>query len=408
MDMTAGVLSNVHVDDDLGKEAEGLFDFSSTYTENFPKILAALNISLAVTSYQSSRLILIRNSDDGLHTHFKEFPQPMGVYADRNRLTIGTLDQVIEFKRSDTLLDQIKQGYMDVSEKLPRKLVEKNEQMAAEMLRQKEAQVETLKLADSLYLQRASLTTGMINIHDIAWGKRGLWVVNSTFSCLATLTPDHNFVAQWHPPFITELLPEDRCHLNGMAMQDGEPRYVTTFSKGNLMDAWTEIEDFDGTLIDVRHNEILLDDLIMPHSPRYHGGFVYYCNSGTGEVHRYDLENGERRVLFELPGFTRGLHIIGELMFVGLSRVRSSSAERMRSPLHSRFGPENSKSGVWLFDLRTETEIAHLSFSGNVEQLYDIAIIPEGHWPELVQQGDILIRHIYEFKQADRPTVEGR
>ncbi len=164
------------------------FDFSSAYTDNFPSILKALNISLAVTSYQSARLFFIRSDGETIDTNFNFFPRPMGIYADENRITLGTFTQVLEFKRSDDLLSQIKAGALDHEEKMTRKILEKDKEAMDQLRENREKELAAVKESDALYLSRAALTTGMINIHDIDWGDEGLWVVNSTFSCLSTLS----------------------------------------------------------------------------------------------------------------------------------------------------------------------------------------------------------------------------
>jgi uncharacterized protein (TIGR03032 family) len=51
--------------------------------------------------------------------------------------------------------------------------------------------------------------------------------VNTLFSCLATVDEQVSFRPVWQPRFVTALRPEDRCHLNGLAMQEGRPRFVT-------------------------------------------------------------------------------------------------------------------------------------------------------------------------------------
>ena len=68
--------------------------------------------------------------------------------------------------------------------------------------------------------------TGEIQCHEIAWGSTDngepdLWIVNTLFSCLAGLDPRYSFVPRWRPPFVSALAPQDRCHLNGLAMRDG-------------------------------------------------------------------------------------------------------------------------------------------------------------------------------------------
>lgn len=371
--------------------------FGSVHTDNLPGILKGLNISLAVTSYQAQRLFFLRTDGARIETHFKAFPRPMGVYADHQRLTVGTLTQVLEFKRHDGLLARLKGGALDSTERMPRKLLEKDPDEMRALKKKRAMELGEVKKADALYLSRASLTTGMINIHDIAWGDEGLWVVNSTFSCLATLSPDHSFVARWRPPFITELVPEDRCHLNGMAMQDGKPKYVTTFNTFNSRDSWVSNPSHNGTLIDVETGEILLDGLIMPHSPRVHNGKVYLCESGTGKVLEYDPGTREVAEVITLQGFPRGLNFYGPLMFVGLSKVRASDIKHP-TPLSRKC--EETFCGVWVVNLEENREVAHMKFTGDVDQVYDIAMVPGANMPELMTNDDSLIRHSFDFKEV--------
>lgn len=371
------------------------FDFKSNYTSNLPAILSLLGVTLAVTSYQAQRLILLRTVKGKLDTNLIAFPRPMGIYANKNRITIGTLNQVINFQRSDISLKSVKSGYLDNLETLPAKL--QNPEMT-EQLQQRAAQLNAIKQADSLFTQRAALTTGMINIHDIAWGNEGLWVVNSAFSCISKLNSDYSFVACWQPPFISELVAEDRCHLNGMALLAGEPRYVTTFNQANQKDAWRTSNQLDGTLIDIKTNKILKTGLIMPHSPRCYQGLVYYCESGRGEVQSYNPSNGETKVLCVLPGFTRGMIFFGDLLIVATSKIRASK-HRNKIPLDEQLGAENSRCGVWLIDVKNGEIIASVEFNGDVQQLYDIAVLPNTLVPEIIQSSDSLASHLFEFYQ---------
>ena len=373
------------------------FDFSSTYTSNFPKILKALDFSLAVTSYQSSRLIFIRTPDGKtIDTRFKVFPRPMGIYADEERITLGTFNQVIEFKRSDKLLDKLKGGVLDSTDNLSKKVLEKDK-AAFESLRQEQQQtIEEVKLADSLYLHRASLTTGMINIHDIGWGDEGLWVVNSTFSCLSTLSPDNSFVARWKPSFISELVPEDRCHLNGMAMQDGRPKYVTTFNMEDSRDSWSEGSVDYGTLIDIDKNEVLIEGMIMPHSPKVYDNKVYVCESGLGKVWEYHPKTREKHEVISLQGFTRGLFFYGGLMFVGTSLPRVSE-NKNPAPIAKMY--DQTYAGIWIVNLQTKESIGHIIFDGDVGQIYDISIIPNTNMPELLDVSSCLTRHLFDFRE---------
>lgn len=87
------------------------------------------------------------------------------------------------------------------------------------------------KDADALFAPRISYFTGDLDRHDLAVDKDGAPIfVNTLFNCLARPDPDFSFKPVWKPPFISRLVPEDRCHLNGLAMRDGKPAYVTMVS----------------------------------------------------------------------------------------------------------------------------------------------------------------------------------
>ena len=382
----------------MAEESKSEFDFSSVHTDNFPKILKALNISLAVTSYQSDRLILLRTLDgQTLDTRFKAFPRPMGIYADEERITLGTFNQVVEFRRSDALLEKIKGGALDNTANFTRKVLEKEQEEMEKLREEREQELKEVKEADSLYLHRAALTTGMINIHDIAWGDEGLWVVNSTFSCLSTLSPDHSFVARWRPPFINELVPEDRCHVNGMAMEKGRPKYATTFNRENSLDSWSEGRPDNGTLYDVETNKILAEGMIMPHSPRVYDGHVYVCESGLGVVWKIDPKTREKTQVLKFQGFPRGMTFYGNLMLVGTSQIRASD---IRKPIPLSKEYEETYAGVWMIDMNTMETVAYVRFDGDVDQIYDVAVIPGGTMPELLNVDSSLTRHLFDFTEV--------
>lgn len=369
-------------------------EFSSKYTDNFPSILQKLNISLLLTSYQSARLILVRSKGNELETCFKAFPRPTGIYADETRITLGTFTQMLEFKRSSRILGKIKDGALDDINLMAGKTLEKEDEKRNEFLEARQSQINTIKQSDALYLPRASLTTGMINTHDIGWGDEGLWVVNSTFSCLSTLSPDHSFVARWKPPFISKLAPEDRCHLNGMAMYKGRPRWVTTFNQFDDRDSWKKGNRHDGTLIDVDSNTVLVEGLIMPHSPRFHKDKLYLCESGTGNVFRYCQETKKLEKMLSVQGFPRGVAFWGPLMFLGVSKIRASNTEN-RVPLVDMYNETYCQ--VLIINLETDQVIATLRFEGDVTQIYDIAVVPDSSYPELLTDTDGVIRHAFDY-----------
>jgi len=95
-------------------------------------------------------------------------------------------------------------------------------------------------------------------------------VVNTRFSCLSTRDANFSFVPRWRPKFISSLAAEDRCHLNGLAMREGRPRYVTALGESDARAGWREKKASRGCLIDVESGEIISSELSIPHSPRWH------------------------------------------------------------------------------------------------------------------------------------------
>jgi uncharacterized protein (TIGR03032 family) len=370
-------------------QAQTPADFSYTYSDNLPAIFKHLNLSLAFTSYQAGRLMLVRTDGESLEINFKEFPRPMGLTVTDQGLILGTFTQIIHFQREDRLLTQIKHPLPDIHKDVTAPRVFNDDEANQEdiEIRAKDEEYQR-KLqpvdarVDACFITRSSHYTGMINIHDIEWGNAGLWVVNSSFSCLSTVDPAYSFVPQWKPPFIDKLTPEDRCHLNGMTLRDGEPAYVTTFSQFENAKQWRDSDKRTGTLIDVKRNEIVVSGLSMPHSPRWHNGKVYFCHSGVGQVNCYHPDTGETEVIAELPGFTRGIDIYGSLMFVGLSRRRNSDVS---APALIDEKEGETCSGIWLINLENNEVVGQISFQGNVDQIYDIAILNNTCFPEVIE-----------------------
>jgi len=219
-----------------------------------------------------------------------------------------------------------------------------------------------------------------------------LWIVNTRFSCLCTLHADYSFVPRWRPPFITALAAEDRCHLNGLTLVDGRPRYVTALGETDTAGGWRANKPHGGCLIDIPSGEILARGLSMPHSPRWHDGRLWLLESGTGRLVLLDLATGRGQVVAELPGFTRGLALLGPYAFLGLSKIRPTSAMD-GVPLAER--RDQLKCGVGVVDLRNGRVLGLLEFQTAVEEIFDVQLLPGLRFPEVIGFQKEAVQHTF-------------
>jgi uncharacterized protein (TIGR03032 family) len=346
----------------------------SVYTSNLPDILAQLNISLAVSTYQAGKVVLVRNDGGTINTHFRNFQKPMGIAMHQNRLTIGGANTVWYLRNMPAVAQKLDP---------PGK-------------------------HDACYLARRIHITGDIDIHEMAWtGDGELWVVNTRFCCLCTLDQDHSFYPRWRPHFVTQLAPQDRCHLNGIGLVDGKPKYVTALGETDTPGGWRENKKDGGILMDVDTNEILLHGVSMPHSPRWYRDKLWMLESGEGSLAVVDLEAGTWQTVAQVPGFTRGIDFVGPLAFIGLSQVRES-ATFSGIPIVERL--EERICGVWVVNIQTGQTVAFLRFEEGVQEIFAVQVLRGVRFPEIMEWGDKRLSHSYVLPDealADVPRQEG-
>ena len=226
---------------------------------------------------------------------------------------------------------------------------------------------------DAAWLARHSFRTGSIHGHEMAWGRDGLWVVNTLFSSLCTLDQNFSFVPRWRPPFISELSANDRCHLNGLALLDGRPKFVTAHGDSNEPGGWRPTKATGGVVIDVESGETIARGFAMPHSPRLALGRLWVLNSGAGQIGTIDIANGKFEPVETVPGFTRGLAFQGQFACIGLSKIRETSVfggmplEKDRASLCC---------GVAAIDLTTGRVVATLQFHSGVDEIFGVSVLP--------------------------------
>jgi len=333
--------------------ADGASELRSVHTTTLPELLNQLQCSVLVSTYQAGKLIAVRSEGTKANTHFRNFPQPMGLAWQGNRLAIGTRTQVCEF-----------QNQADVVRRLP----------------------EAERTADGCLVPRRAHTTGNIGVHELAYVNDELWVVNTRFSCLCTLAADSSFVPRWRPPFITGLSLEDRCHLNGFGVRDGRVRYATALGETDTAAGWRANKARGGVLMDVPSGEYIARGLSMPHSPRWYRDRLWILESGAGSLSIVDEVSGRLQHVALLPGFTRGLDFVGPFAFIGLSQVRET-AVFSGIPITERLPVEERMCGMWVVDIRSGQTVAFLRFEAGVQEVFAVQVLPGIRYPDILPEG---------------------
>lgn len=310
------------------------------HTPSFVDVLRQAGCTLLVSTYQAGKLIAVGHVDGELALSFRQFDQAMGVAVGAGAVAIGGRAEVWRLEAAPSLAPAL----------------------------------DPPGRYDELFLPRTAAVTGGIQCHELAWGGEGeLWVVNTLFSCLATLDPRYSFVPRWRPPFVSALAAEDRCHLNGLGLRGGRPSVVTVMGRTDTPRGWRADKTGGGCVLDVASGEPVTTGLAMPHSPRWHDGRVLVLNSGWGTLEAVDPASGERATVASMPGFTRGLACHAGLAFVGLSRIRETAVfgGLPLAPHH-----EELRCGVGVVDLATGATVATLQFESGVEEVFDVQVVP--------------------------------
>lgn len=345
-------------------------------SRQFPAWLAGQDASIAFTTYQTGTLFLVGLKLDGrLSVHTRSFNRAMGLWSDGQTLWLGTAYQLWRFEN----------------------LLEPGQRHGER---------------DRLYAPMLGHTTGDVDIHDIVVEADGRVVfVNTLFSCLATPDPRQSFRPVWQPPYISRLAPEDRCHLNGLALRDGRVAYVTSVSRSDAAAGWRDRRGQGGVVVDVESGAVVVEGLSMPHSPRWYRDTLYILNSGTGFFGRVNLDRGTFDPIAFVPGYLRGLAFLGDYAVIGSSKPRENRTfGGLLLDENLRGRDVEPRCGLYVVDLMHGTIVDWLNIEGALGELYDVAVLPGAGCPAALGFKTEEVRRTIKLGQqlwtADRPRGE--
>jgi len=337
---------------------------SITVSRGFTAWLRSHDTSLAFTSYQTGQLFLVGSHPNGtVSFNQQNFQRAMGVCWMPGRLYLGSLFQLWRLEN---------------------------------MLRPGEIANQTF---DSVLVPRNAQTIGDVDVHEVGIDSDGRVVfVNTKYSCLCTLDLTHSFKPIWKPRFISKLAPEDRCHLNGLAMDKGRPRFVTAVSRSDVLTGWRERRHEGGVLIEVETNRIVTDQLSMPHSPRVVGDTLYALDSGRGRIIRVEPTSGVKTDIAFCPGFLRGLAIHDGHAVVTVSKPRNGTFKGLLLDSEMRARDAEPWCGILIVNLASGDIVEWIRLEGHITELFDVTVLPGVRCPMSLGPSTIEIQNTVTFE----------
>jgi uncharacterized protein (TIGR03032 family) len=329
--------------------------FDINYSNTIPNILKSNNICVLLSTYQAGKVIILSAREDVLYQTPITFNKPMGIAIQGNKLAIACQNEIVFFSKNENV-----STFVNTED----------------------------KKFDCIYVERATYNTSTLDIHDLDFGDGLLWGVNTLFSCLSIFDINYSFRPKWKPSFISQLVPEDRCHLNGMAIKDDIPRFVTSLSVDNVYQGWRKNKLETGVLLEVPSGEVILSNLSMPHSPRFYKNELYLLESGTGKLLKVLPEEKKSVEVFNFQCFIRGLSFSNDLAFIGKSQIRESSSDFN----HLEIKKNSINAGLIVFCMKTSTIIGEINYTSDIQELFDIQVL------ENTSNAVIISKEIEQFK----------
>jgi len=324
-------------------------DTNFKYSKGLAEWLSRLEISLILTCYHTGQLIVIGVKPSG-ELSFCEINlgYVTGLYCDTQQIYVSTFNQIIHFQNVLKNGDSNKEDH------------------------------------DALFLPKAFYNVGNVDIHELNIDNQGNPIfVNTCYSCIAKLHPVDSFELLWLPPFISALVPEHRCHLNGMCVVNGIPTYATAISSADEFDGWRGRRTETGVLMDLRSNDIVINGLSMPHSPRMYNESLWLLESGKGQLLKIDANSYATENVCFCNGFLRGMDFYDKYAIVGMSLGRDDGFAGLAIDNELKKHNMEPSCGFAIIDIEQGKMIEWLHFEGLIRELFEIKVMPKIKHPHL-------------------------
>lgn len=173
-----------------------------------------------------------------------------------------------------------------------------------------------LIIYDAAGAQRSSRCDRASDAHSVLWDTTDdVFIVAGTHrNSILWIDRAGEVLKEWRAP--GEL---DSWHLSGLLEHEGT-LYASAFGKFTKYREWSDHIAFGtGIVFEVSTGREVLTGLCCPHNPLFFDGHWSVCNSHRGEVLQIDPVTKEITRRARLNGFTRGMAITEDSIYVGVS-----------------------------------------------------------------------------------------
>lgn len=311
-------------------------------SRDFAAWLADRRVAVALSTGATGRLVLVGAAPDGkLSVFLRGFDGAFGLHGDGQTLLLATAFQIWRFENT-VAPGRSALGY------------------------------------DKLFVPRLAHTTGEVNAGDLAIAADGtILFANTLFSCVAAASAEYSFTPVWRPAFITRLLPEDRCHLTGFALEHGLLRYVSMAAASDESGGWTRDVAGGGLVVEAATDATVAEGLALPVAPRLHAGRLWLDEAASGLFGFIHLGSGGFEEVAFCPGWLSGLAFVD-----GYAVVATSISRNRRGmgglPLEHNLATYSAKAqtALCVIDLASG-EVAHWIRFDGLPEISDVAVLPE-------------------------------
>lgn len=327
---------------------KNLAPFRSSFTPQVPQILHSLNCTIALSTYQAGKVIFLSaEKPNKLIQLTRNFEGATGIASKGDKLAVACKSE------------------LNLLRSMPK------------MAKHYPPKPDTY---DTIYMPTATYHTGMLSLHDLNFIGGKLIAVNRLFSNLSEINASYSFEEIWRPPFISESVPEDRCHLNGMATDEGKIKYVSALGETNSYKGWHKNKLTGGIIINAETGKTVMRKLQMPHSPRIYEGKLYFLQSASGELIETNVKKQTWHTLAKFEYFLRGMSKHGDYLFIGHSKLRHQASTFKGLPKAEK----STRAGVIIFHLPTKSVAGHVFYENSVDDIYDVKILTNVSRPNIL------------------------